>query len=67
MYKKLKDLKKRYQFFYSLIIVIALIGIWRGVWRLFDYYVLPENYVLSSFATLLFGVAVIAITHYRLA
>jgi len=67
MYKKFKDLKKHYQLLASLIIAIALISIWRGIWNLFDYYIFPNNFILSSVTTLIVGIVILAITHHKLA
>ena len=37
MYSKFKELKRHNQLVASLIVAMGLIGIWRGVWRLFDH------------------------------
>jgi uncharacterized membrane protein len=66
MYPKFKDLKKHHKLLASLIIAIAFISIWRGVWRLFDYYVFPNNFVLSSVTTLILGIVILIITHHKL-
>ncbi|MEK6920694.1 MAG: hypothetical protein AABX82_02330 [Nanoarchaeota archaeon] len=51
----------------SFIIAVALIGVWRGIWGLLDYYVFPNNFVLSSLVTLILGVIILVITHHKLA
>jgi len=67
MFTKFNKLKKHHQLIASLIIAIALISIWRGIWRLFDYYIFPENIILSSLTTLIFGIIILAVTHHKLA
>ena len=67
MYPKFKSLKKHHQLLASLVIVIGLISIWRGVWILFDYYIFPNHVVLSSVTTLVLGFVILAITHHKLA
>ena len=66
MFPKLKELKKHHQLIYSLLIAVGLIGIWRGIWRLFVLYLFPNNAPLSSVITLAIGIAVLAVTHHRL-
>lgn len=38
-----------------LILAIAVIMIWRGVWNLLDYYLFPEHFVASSILSILIG------------
>ena len=66
MFQKLKKLKKHYQLAYSLIIVIAVVGIWRGVWMLTDIYLFPKNDTVSAMASLVIGVIILTVTHHRL-
>ena len=66
MYAKFNTLKKHHQLLASLVIAIALISIWRGIWRLFDYYVFPDHFVLSSLITLVLGICILIITHHKL-
>jgi hypothetical protein len=67
MFKKFGALKRHHKIFYSLVIVVALVCIWRGIWRLLDLFLLPENYILSSLVTLGAGIVIIAAAHYKLA
>jgi hypothetical protein len=67
MFPKFNNLKRDHQLIASLIIAVALISIWRGLWGLFDYYIFPENFVLSSITTLLVGIFILAVTHHKLA
>ena len=66
MFKKLKTLKKHHQFFYSLIIAVAIVGIWRGAWMLLDMYLFPKNEAISAVISLVVGVLILAITHHKL-
>ena len=66
MFKKLKTLKKDHQLMYSLLIAIALIGIWRGIWMLLDLYLLPENAAASAVISIIAGVLILGITHHKL-
>jgi len=66
MFKKLNKLKKAEKFIYSLIIAVAIVGIWRGVWMLLDLYLLPKNNAISAVVSLVIGVLVLAVTHHKL-
>lgn len=66
MFKKLSQLKKYHQLVWSLIIAVAMVSLWRGIWRLFDVYLFPGDPMLSSGASVIIGVSLIAITHHRL-
>ena len=39
-----------------LISAIAIVSIWRGVWNLMDLYLIPENFVISQIASIMFGI-----------
>jgi len=66
MYKNLMKLKKHHQLAYSLLIAFALITLWRGIWRLLDYYFFPNDFVSSSILPLILGVVILAAAHYKL-
>ncbi|PIN79842.1 hypothetical protein COV16_02110 [Candidatus Woesearchaeota archaeon CG10_big_fil_rev_8_21_14_0_10_34_8] len=66
MFKKFSKLKKHHQLMYSLLIAVAFVGIWRGLWRLFDIFLFPNNEVLSYSITLILGIIILAVTHHRL-
>ena len=66
MFKKLTSLKKHHQLAYFLIMTAALISIWRGIWGLSDTYLFPSNPQLSFLISLIIGVVVMAMAHYKL-
>ncbi|MDA2921867.1 hypothetical protein MYX07_01225 [Patescibacteria group bacterium AH-259-L07] len=59
-------MKKRHQLLYALLVFVGLIGIWRGIWSLLDRYLFPTNPLLSSLLSIVGGIAILAITHYKL-
>lgn len=61
---KFKDMKAHHQLLFSIVIGIAVISFWRGVWGLWDEYVLPGNYLLSSWISLIVGTIILIGTHY---
>jgi len=66
MWKKWSKLKAHHQLLCSIVIAFALVGIWRGIWRLYDLYLFPENPLLSFGGSLVIGIVIFAITHYSL-
>ncbi len=66
MYQKLNKLKKHHQLLYSLIISIGIVAIWRGLWMILDTVLFPTNVWLSVSSSILFGIIIITITHYKL-
>ncbi len=53
--KKSISLKPTKTFFSMLMIGIAVILIWRGVWNLLDEYLLPDNFLLSNLIGIFVG------------
>lgn len=66
MYPKFKNLKTHHQLIWSLVIVVSLVSIWRGVWGLMDAFIFPNNFLLSVITTLFAGIIMITVTHYKL-
>lgn len=66
MIKKFIELKKHHQLGFSLIVMSALICLWRGIWGLLDLYLLPSAPTLSYIVSFVIGVVVITITHYTI-
>lgn len=56
--KILKGLSFKFDtlFFRNLTIILAAIFIWRGMWNILDMYFLPENFLLSNFVCIIFGI-----------
>lgn len=44
-----------------LISAIAIVSIWRGAWNLMDIYLLPENFLYSQIASIMFGILILLI------
>ena len=44
-----------------LIGAIAIVGIWRGSWNLMDAFLIPQNFVYSQIASIMFGVLILII------
>ena len=53
-----------HQMILSIIVAIALISFWRGLWGLMDLYLYPENEALSYWVSLIAGFTVLAATHF---
>ena len=45
--------------FHTITVAFAIILFWRGVWGLMDIYLFPENYLLSSIASILIGIIIL--------
>ena len=44
-----------------LISALAIVAIWRGAWNLLDIYLLPNNFVYSQIASIMFGILILLI------
>ena len=64
MFREFKHLKTHHQVIFALIIGFAVISFWRGVWGLWDVYVLPNDYKSSLWLSLVVGLGILAVTHY---
>ena len=61
---KFSKVKTRHQLFFAILIVFAVIAVWRGFWGLMDIYLFPNNYELSLWISLIVGILILAYTHY---
>ncbi|MBW2977044.1 hypothetical protein KY347_06375 [Candidatus Woesearchaeota archaeon] len=64
MWNKFKQMSKFKQILFALLIGFAVVSFWRGVWGLLDIYLLPDNFELSLWISLVMGVVVLIGTHY---
>ncbi|MCK5043117.1 MAG: hypothetical protein KAR23_04365 [Candidatus Aenigmarchaeota archaeon] len=64
MFSKLSKMKSGHQTIFAIVISFAVISFWRGIWGLMDVYLLPENYLLSSWISMFLGLGILAVTHY---
>lgn len=66
MIKKLANLKKHHQLFFSFVILIGVVCLWRGIWGLLDIYLSPNNPPLSFTLSIIVGTTIISLTHYTI-
>ena len=64
MFNAFKKLKRQHQIHFAIVIGVAVVAFWRGVWGLLDLYLFPQNELLSYVASTLFGIIILSITHY---
>ncbi len=64
MYNKFKRMSNFKQILFALLIGIAVVSFWRGVWGLLDIYLFPNNGELSLWVSLIASVVVLVGTHY---
>ncbi|MDP3916821.1 MAG: hypothetical protein Q8Q42_00870 [Nanoarchaeota archaeon] len=64
MWNKLKKMERWQQILVSLIIGIAVVSFWRGLWGLFDVYVSPSNPLIRFWFLFLAGFVVLVGTHH---
>ena len=57
-------MKTKHQTLFAIIIAFAVIAFWRGIWRLMDEYLFPENYTLSLIISVFIGLGILVTTHY---
>jgi uncharacterized membrane protein len=63
MFKRISKFKTHHRILFSIVIGFSVVAFWRGAWGLMDVYVFPDNYELSSWASLILGIVVLYITH----
>ena len=59
-----RRLELKHQAFFAIVIAVAVISFWRGVWGLMDVHVIPDNRDLSYIVSILIGLAILGFTHY---
>ncbi|MBW2984555.1 hypothetical protein KY361_05540 [Candidatus Woesearchaeota archaeon] len=64
MFNKIKKMKSRHQVAFAIIIAFAVVSFWRGVWGLMDEYLLPQNYKISLWVSLVLGILILIGTNY---
>ena len=64
MLKNLNQLKSRHRITFAILIAFAVVSFWRGVWGLMDEYLIPSNYKLSLWISLILGILILIITNY---
>jgi hypothetical protein len=42
-----------------IIMSIAIVGFWRGIWGLMDSFLFPQNHLISSLSSALIGLAIL--------
>ena len=57
--KKSISLKPTKTFFSMLLVGLAVIIIWRGIWNLLDEYLLPDNFLLSNIVGIVIGLLIL--------
>ncbi len=63
MFQKISKMKSKHQIIFAIVIAFAVISFWRGVWGLMDEYLFPANLELSLWASVIIGIAILALTH----
>ncbi len=64
MFSGFSKLKKNHKTIFVLIIGVAVVLFWRGVWGISDELILPDDYLLSSIVSLILGLSILLATHY---
>jgi hypothetical protein len=59
-----KKRKLKHKILFTVLVALAVVAFWRGAWGLMDTFLFPENYLLSSFTSLLLGIIILVITKY---
>lgn len=64
MLSNISKLGARHQTIFAVVIALAVISFWRGVWGLMDIYLFPESAEMSFLVSILIGLGILAATHY---
>lgn len=66
MISQFKKLKAHHRAIFTVVIMVGLIALWRGVWGLMDLYFFPSNQILSLFLSILLGIIVLLFANYSI-
>jgi hypothetical protein len=64
MIHRSKKMKPTAQLIYTLVIGLAVVSFWRGAWGIMDIYLLPDNYEMSSWLSIIISLVILYITHH---
>jgi hypothetical protein len=64
MFSKFKKMGWLKQILFALLIGIAVVSFWRGIWGLLDIFLLPSNMELSFWISTIIGVIILTISGY---
>ena len=56
---KMRIKKRVWETFHIIIIALAIIMFWRGIWGLMDYYLFPDNPLLSHILSIVIGILIL--------
>ncbi len=62
MLTALSKLEHSHQVIFSIIISLAVVLFWRGIWGLTDLFLFPDNPVMSFVASAVVGLAILIVT-----
>lgn len=62
----IQRIKKKFPNFNSLVVVIGVVLVWRGIWHIADMYLLPDNDLYSSIAGIIIGIMLLLVDDLRL-
>ncbi|VVB67468.1 Fuseless [Candidatus Norongarragalina meridionalis] len=64
MLDKIRKMSAGKKSLFAVLLMAALVLFWRGVWGLSDIYLLPQNYELSLWISLVAGALILVATGY---
>ncbi|MAF80043.1 hypothetical protein CL629_03130 [bacterium] len=62
LFRQPKD--KKHQVLHAVLIGLAVILFWRGIWGLMDLYLFPSNELISYITSAIIGIIILYITHH---
>ena len=64
IFSQFKRLKQIHQMFFSLVVFVGIILVWRGVYNIMNQYWFPEYPAFSNVSGIIVGLIILAATHY---
>ena len=64
LFAGLSRLERRHKIIFSLVIAIAIILFWRGIWNLADEYLVPEDFIFSNLLSIILALAILGASEY---
>jgi hypothetical protein len=64
MIKEISKMKTGPKIILAVLVSLAIVCLWRGLWGLLDIYLLPNDRILSLWISIIFGISILILSGY---
>ena len=65
-FRRYRRFKKKHKLFHILLVALAVVMLWRGIWGILDLYFFPNNSVASYLSSLIIAFAILYFDDFHL-